>query len=288
MLAAGETPISWARNMATTATIRTKVRSSERQAVIAVEREIRAAVRPSRSRYLAEFAQAFRRYESILGADDVARAARRADLILIGDYHALDTCQHYAAEMLTQLAEDTARPLVLALEAFYSDDQPALDAWFSGEISLEQLRERTQFDSEWGYDWEPHRKLLSLARQNCEAVYGLDCRPRFDLRGLRRRDRHASRVLAQIRRAHPEAQIVGLVGESHLAPTHLPRLMRKALPRERTLTVLQNCDALYWQALEGPQVPDAVRVSDDVICAFNATPLEKYESYRQYLESWGE
>jgi len=31
---------------------------------------------------------------------------------------------------------------------------------------------------------------------------------------------------------------------------------------------------------------DAVRVNDDVVCVFNATPLEKYESYRLYLDQW--
>jgi hypothetical protein len=31
---------------------------------------------------------------------------------------------------------------------------------------------------------------------------------------------------------------------------------------------------------------DAVRVNDDVVCVFNATPLEKYESYRLCLDQW--
>ena len=32
---------------------------------------------------------------------------------------------------------------------------------------------------------------------------------------------------------------------------------------------------------------EAVRVADDVACVFNATPLEKYENYRLYLNRWG-
>ena len=31
---------------------------------------------------------------------------------------------------------------------------------------------------------------------------------------------------------------------------------------------------------------EAVRVNDDVVCVFNATPLEKYESYRLCLDQW--
>jgi hypothetical protein len=51
--------------------------------------------------------------------------------------------------------------------------------------------------------------------------------------------------------------------------------------------VLQNIDALYWSAAgERADKVEAVRVNDDVLCVFNATPLEKYESYRLFLDQW--
>jgi hypothetical protein len=80
-----------------------------------------------------------------------------------------------------------------------------------------------------------------------------------------------------------------LFGESHLAPGHLPLILRDRLPGQRLLTVLQNVDALYWRAA-GESCPhvDAVRVSEDVICVFNSTPLEKYESYRLCLDRWSQ
>lgn len=53
------------------------------------------------------------------------------------------------------------------------------------------------------------------------------------------------------------------------------------------MTVLQNVDELYWKSAgELTQMLHAVQVSDDVVCVFNATPLEKYESYRIYIERW--
>ena len=59
------------------------------------------------------------------------------------------------------------------------------------------------------------------------------------------------------------------------------------MPDARILTVLQNVDALYWRAAgERVDKVDAVRVNDDVLCVFNATPLEKYESYRLFLDQW--
>src|SRR5439155_5483939 len=83
------------------------------------------------------------------------------------------------------------------------------------------------------------------------------------------------------------AVILVLFGESHLAPDHLPRVLRATMPRERVLTVLQNVDPLYWHAAgEKCEQVDAVRVADDVVCVFNSTPLEKYENYRLCLTRW--
>jgi hypothetical protein len=135
----------------------------------------------------------------------------------------------------------------------------------------------------------PFYELLVTAREHSDAVYGLDCLPREDLRKIGARDRHAADKIAEIRERHPNAVILVLFGESHLAPQHLPRVLRQQLPEQRVLTVLQNVDALYWQATGTQQERvDAVRVSDDVVCVFNSTPLEKYESYRLCLSRWSQ
>jgi hypothetical protein len=111
--------------------------------------------------------------------------------------------------------------------------------------------------------------------------------PRQDLRKIGARDRHAAAKIAEVRHAHPEAVILVVFGESHLAPNHLPRLLRDQLKGERVITILQNVDSLYWQAAgESCERVEAVRVADDVVCVFNATPLEKYENYRLCLDRW--
>jgi hypothetical protein len=151
------------------------------------------------------------------------------------------------------------------------------------------LRQRIRFDLDWGYEWAPFYELLVTAREHADAVYGLDCEPREDLRKISARDRHAAHKIAEVRQRHPNAVIMVLFGESHLAPKHLPQVLGSRLPGQRVLTVLQNVDALYWQATEAQQEHvDAVRVSEDVVCVFNSTPLEKYESYRLCLSRWNQ
>ena len=269
--------------MATTATVRGAL--SQRAAVARVERAIRSAVRPPRSRYLAEFAEAFRKFEGRLSLEEVVARAASADVLLVGDYHSLVACQRFMASVLGQLSGRDGRANVLGLEAVYSAAQPVLDEWWGGALDEDSLRTRLRFARDWGYDWQPYSELLAVARQECAGVWGLDSEPRFDLRRVRVRDRHMAERVLEIRRTHPEARAVVFVGESHLAPGHLPLLLREA--GERVFTILQNVDALYWQVVEGGgSYPAPVSLDEGVACVFNASPLEKYESYQDYLDRW--
>jgi len=273
--------------MATASNLRSRRSAAQLHALAGVEREIRAQDSHSRRKYLREFSQAFRNYESVLDSPQIQTVLHAADVVLIGDYHALPTAQRYAASLIEQRALVGDRPVVLGVETIFARDQHILEEWWRREIDEGELRQRIRFDIDWGYDWTPFHELLATARDHAEAIYGLDCMPREDLRKIGARDRHAAAKIAEIRERHPNAVIFVLFGESHLAPGHLPRAVYEQLSEAKVLTVLQNVDALYWRAAgERADKVEAVRVSDDVLCVFNATPLEKYESYRLFLDQW--
>ncbi len=273
--------------MASTVNLRSRRSAGQLHALAQVEREIRAQDSHSRRKYLREFSQAFRSYDSLLDSQQVQNALHPADVVLIGDYHALPANQRYAASLIEQRALIGDRRVVLGVETIFARDQHILEEWWRREIDESELRQRIRFDLDWGYDWAPFHELLVTARDHGEAIYGLDCMPRENLRKIGARDRHAAAKLAEIHEQHPHAVIFVLFGESHLAPGHLPRVLRKEMRSARIVTVLQNVDALYWRAAgERADKVEAVRVNDDVLCVFNATPLEKYESYRQFLDQW--
>jgi hypothetical protein len=271
--------------MTPAATLRSRRNAAQRHALATLEREISATDPYTRRKYLRDFHAAFRNYESVLNPEQLRDFYSHRDLVLVGDYHALPRSQKFAAGLLAQLASQS--PLVLGLEILFSRDQDVLETWWRQEISEQEFRQRIHFDLEWGYDWAPFYNLLATARSLRVPIYGLDCVPRNDLRRIGLRDRHAAHMIARIRERHPQAVVLVLFGESHLAPTHLPQLLRTLRPQDRLLTVLQNIDSLYWRAAgERAEWVDAVKVSSDVICVFNSTPLEKYESYRLCLERW--
>ena len=256
--------------------------AAQMHALASVRREVRSRDGATRCKYLREFTQAFRSYDRTLTPEQLEEKISAADVLLVGDYHALAASQRFAGNLIERVAP--RRPVVVAVEAVLARDQQILDLWWRREIREEELRQRMRFDRDWGYAWEPFFELLVSARDHAEGIYGLDCMPRHDLRRIRSRDRHAAAKIGELREKHPRAVILVLIGESHLAPQHLPALVRKALPEQRVLTVLQNLDALYWNAVH--EEAEAVAVGEDAVCVFNSTPLEKYESYRLCLEKW--
>ncbi len=281
--------------MATTGILRSRRSVAQLHAVAGVEREIRANDNSFARKYVRDFRDAFRSYQRVLSAEDVHEKIGDAGIALIGDYHALPTSQRYVASLLREPALH-GRPLVLGVETIFARDQHIVDEWLHGEIDECELRQRIRFDLDWGYDWAPFFDVLLAARERGAPIYGLDCMPREDLRKIGARDRHAADKIAEIRRDHPDALILVLFGESHLAPQHLPARIAerfredsaRAGSQRRVLTVLQNVDALYWRAAgEASDRVEAVEVDSDVLCVFNATPLEKYENYRLCLDRWG-
>src|SRR5271166_5858284 len=285
--------------MATTGILRSRRSAAQLHAIASVEREIRSLDPATGRKYLRDFREAYCSYQKVLALSDVRYEIAKAGIVLVGDYHALPNSQRYLASLLCDLRRHH-RPVVLGVETIFSRDQHILDEWFRGEIDETELRQRIRFELDWGYDWTPFYELLSAARDHSACVYGLDCMPREDLRKIGARDRHAADKIAEIRSRHGDALILVLFGESHLAPQHLPALLRRQLPAEPMLTVLQNVDALYWRAagethdhVEAVLVCKEVRKEvrkdggENVICVFNATPLEKYENYRLCLDRWG-
>lgn len=264
----------------------------QRHAVSRLRREIHDVDRNGRRRYIREFHADYARAEEPSSWDDLVIACYKADIVLIGDYHALPESQQCAARLLEAVAERSTRT-VLALEMVYGRHQRALDAYLRGDLAEEEFLRAVRYEMDWGYDWPSFRRLLDVARRHGMPVFGADCGPRSGFRSIRRRDRYAADRLAGILEAHPGSRLVVVFGESHLARGHLPlqltRRLRKAGLEKRSVIVLQNLEEVAWrQAESGHAGAEVVRLAPDAWCVFNASPIAKYEAYRRLVETWNE
>lgn len=255
----------------------------------------RASYQPG---YLRDYSRAASRFtpQSIAEKELIAALAS-VEFLLVGDFHTLAATQAEAARLLEfwqRLAPGQAH--ALALECFTARDQEALDAFQAGDLDEEELLRRTRWKREWGFSFDHYRPLLQAARAAKIPVLALDAFPRGDFREVRARDRFMARRLAEARAHDPALRIFVLVGETHLAPGHLPR----ATAREASLrsvpaaVVLQNVDQVFWKLTPAQResgsgyfslaAADAFAAgSPAYFMALSASPVQKYESWRAYM-----
>ena len=240
--------------------------------------------------YLRSFDRSVRDYESPVSSTELHAAVSRAGILYVGDFHAVPAYARFAAKLLEQTARQGGL-VVLGIEFVYTRQQRFLDRRQAGQITDDEFLRCIHYDEEWGFPWEGFRDLLDRARDLGVEVVALDVPPRGGFSNLARRDDRVARRIAALVTERPEMRLVVLFGETHLAPGHLPRRVRKrleraGLPRDEVV-VQQSPDRLYWAALSREsRLPEAVRVDDRTLAALHTAPLQKYEAYRQVLERW--
>ena len=107
--------------------IRARRRTAAQQlALLQVKREISATDPHGRLKYVRDFSEAFRDYRRALNDAEFKQYCFAADVLLVGDYHALAASQDFAASLISQMTQGD-RPVVLALEMVFSRDQYVLD-----------------------------------------------------------------------------------------------------------------------------------------------------------------
>ena len=244
------------------------------------------------SRYIQDFHREFSGYRSVVPRLSLLEACRGADIVFVGDYHALPSCQSFAADLLEYIAAHGHRVL-LFLEMVFSRDQPAVDRLLAGQIDERAFKRLIRYDREWGYPWEGYGRLLRVAKDAGAGVIASDAPPRGGLRVIRRRDRHAAVKIVEAIEAEPRSKAIVLFGESHVAGNHLPRDVRAGLARaglsRRSVVVVQNVEDVYWDlAARRKEDAEAVRIDRSRFVVLNASPLAKYEAYRQTLLRWAQ
>ena len=266
------------------------VASIQREAVERLKASLFGSDPYARRRYIQDFHKEFRSYRHQAKWADVVAAAHRCDVVLVGDYHALTSCQYFAARLLEEMVR-RRKGIVLAMEMVFGRHQRVLDRYLAGKLEEGEFLRRIRYQQDWGYPWEGYRKLFATARKFAIPVLAADAEPRGGLSTIRRRDAHAASRIASLFSQGDRPHVLVLFGESHLARGHLPLQLKRALKRAgvagRLLVIVQNVESIYWELAEqGLEETDVVEVGERKFAVFNASPLAKYEAYRQTLDRW--
>ncbi len=260
---------------------------SHQRVIARLKREIFGVDKTHRSRYIREFLSEFTRFKRICPASEVVEAAARSDIVYFGDYHPLDSSQDWVLRLMRELSA-RGRKVVLALEMLYVQQQQQLDRWMKGAISEEEFLDQIDYQSEWGFSWRSFKRIFELAKDPFIPIFGIDAEPRDHLRSIGRRDRLAAQRIGTIRSFFPDHTILVVVGESHLASSHLPAEVHRVLgKRLRETVIVQNMDEIYWRLLRrGKEDAEAVAIDRSRFCLVTTSPMLKYEAYRDTIDRW--
>ncbi len=103
---------------------------------------------------------------------DLVAAIAQAQVVYLAETHASEA-DHQAQLQLVRSLQGK-RPLILGLEMFQRPFQGVLNQYLAGQISEVELRQKTEYDRRWGYDWELYAPILRYARQHQIPVVALN------------------------------------------------------------------------------------------------------------------
>jgi uncharacterized iron-regulated protein len=97
---------------------------------------------------------------------DIIAQLAKANVVYLGENHDSLADHQAQLEIITALYQQNPQ-IAIALEMFQRPFQPVLERYLAGEINETQLREQTEYDRRWGFDWEYYAPILrfALARQ---------------------------------------------------------------------------------------------------------------------------
>ncbi len=133
-----------------------------------------------------------------------------ADVVYLGETH--DSADDHRAQLEIIQSLHRSRPnLAIAMEMFQRPYQFALDRYLAGTITEAQLKEISQYETRWGFEWEYYAPILRFAKENQLRVIALNTPTevtrkvsRGGLESLTVADRRFIPPISEIR-AEPEA-----------------------------------------------------------------------------------
>ena len=108
---------------------------------------------------------------------EVVNRIKQIDVIYLGENHDSASIHQQQLVILTQLYENLTnsdQELAIALEMFQRPFQPILNRYLAQEIDETELRNQTEYDTRWGFDWELYAPILRFAQAHQISLIALN------------------------------------------------------------------------------------------------------------------
>ncbi len=229
-------------------------------------------------------------YQRRASFEELDKQLLKTNVCYFGDYHTLPQAQRSFLRILRRLPED--REVIIALEFFQGRHQKHVDAFMANELEAQDFLKKTDHQGGWGFgDFPSFEPILELAKERNYKVLGIDTKS-YGLAGasLAARDKYAARKITRALKQNPNALVMTLIGELHIAPAHLPaevgKLLQQANAAHQSLIIYQNCERIFWKLEEkGLEHSVAVvKVRPSEYCMNNTPPIVCQQSFLNWLD----
>jgi hypothetical protein len=249
--------------------------------------------------YERRYRRGVRRYRAVVPHEEVVRAVAGSDLAYVGDYHTLKQAQRAFLKLLLACLERD-RDVVVAVEFVQGKHQGELNRWLAGAQDDATFLRRIDYARHQVFDvWPNFKPIFDLCRARGIPMVAID-RVASGPAALPARDAYAAERIAAAVLENPGALVLVLVGQLHIAPTHLPQAVARAIAkargpdaggwRGRSTIVHQNAEEIYF-ALEREGLEhtvEAVRLGEGEYCLVNSSPVVAQQSYLDWVEGEGD
>lgn len=223
-----------------------------------------------------------KRYE-ISTVDELKKAIRQANVVLVGDYHTLDQSQR---GFLRILRLQNSKKVAVALEFVHARYQKHVDMYLEDRIDEETFLRRIAYKKAWpSYQvWPNFKPIFELCKARGYKVVALDCDPR-ECSTVFSRACFAGWRTVEVLRDLDVDKIFVLMGEAHMAPKHLPQAIKEASRRlgveVRCVVIHQILDKLWFDLVEKgiEGVAEVVKLDENRFYVPVSSPIVAQQSF---------
>jgi hypothetical protein len=240
-------------------------------------------------RYEARYRRTVRDVRAPASFARLIRSSLDKRVVLVGDYHTLKQSQRAFFRVLRKQPQ-LSGPIVVALEMFPGDRAPIIARFVRQQISEERFLRAIGHHKRWPFgSFDAVRPIFDLARQRGWRIIGID-RPDLGSSTLRERDQYAAEAIVRAIASEEGTRVFALIGEMHLAPGHLPRVLQRGLQSAGIggdiLRVHQNPERIWFDqdAMGLADEHDVLELDDGAFALLSASPVVCQQSFLTWLD----
>ncbi len=236
--------------------------------------------------YLSSFAASLPAHpQRQISAQEISQKTNNSHIVLVGDFHTLEKSQSGFLDFME--SSENPKNIIVALEIFQHNDPLLKKRQEDKHFKQEELLEAITKKRTWDFSKQGYKKILAYCDQHSIQLEGISPKRRSHLPNT---DRVFAQRILEIRAKNPDKKVYVLVGESHLAPNHLPAELKKQqhksthnFLKSKVLSVLQNVDSFYFWHLNKSKNPfQSFEINKNTIATSNIAPHLKWESVLQH------